>query len=388
MDTKHHTIVRVICGLLMISIGLSLFWLSNARASERPSQPQQRKTDWRVVSSMKFDALCFLNVMTGDPFYLKYYQKEYAEFEPRLTPAAGHALADLKRKLKDENHNLVSAFLCLYFSATDDESIEDMLKTLDHREGMKGNLRRTVYFNETGWQLFESIRPELKTALAWLNAVGFPDYWRQEILPTVERRKETFEKNLSSYDVIPEVEKHLGFSLTSNTITICLLYFAQPHGIRVTGTRFIADISYPLRVVLQNAIHEMMHPPYSLSSDRELREALATLKADTFLMAKVLHHNPSFGYNSFDGFVEEDCVRALEQVVTENLNLSREAHRRWLEEDEGMHVLAVALYSLMKQEHRQAPESFRDFVVRMVKTRKLSPGRIEPIYKAFYEPAS
>ena len=100
--------------------------------------------------------------------------------------------------------------------------------------------------------------------------------------------------------MVTEVERHLGFSLGSNTITIYLLYFARPHGIRVTGARFIADSSYPFPVVLQNAVHEMMHPPYHLSGDIELTTALAKLKADAFLMDKVLNHNPSFGYNSFE----------------------------------------------------------------------------------------
>ncbi len=64
----------------------------------------------------------------------------------------------------------------------------------------------------------------------------------------------------------------------------------------------------------------------------------------------MLHHNPSFGYNSFDGFIEEDCVQALEQVVNERLKVEREAHKRWQESDDGMHVFAVALYRSMKEE--------------------------------------
>ncbi len=102
-------------------------------------------------------------------------------------------------------------------------------------------------------------------------------------------------------------------------------------------------------------------------------------------MDKILNHNPSFGYNSFDGFIEEDCVRALEQVVTEKLNIAREAHTRWEDEDDGIHVFAVALYSLMKQDHfNQRPETFRDFLMRMFKSGKLSPGKIKPLYDAFY----
>jgi hypothetical protein len=37
------------------------------------------------------------------PIYVRYYKDEYARFEPQLTPAARVALANLKRKIKDEN---------------------------------------------------------------------------------------------------------------------------------------------------------------------------------------------------------------------------------------------------------------------------------------------
>ncbi len=97
---------------------------------------------------------------------------------------------------------------------------------------------------------------------------------------------------------------------------------------------------------MRNAIHEMMHPPFDLSRDRELKEALDGLRADAFLMDKVLNHNPSFGYNSFEGFIEEDSVQALEQVISEKFKVEVEARKRWKTNDDGMHVFAIALYSL------------------------------------------
>ena len=63
----------------------------------------------------------------------------------------------------------------------------------------------------------------------------------------------------------------------------------------------------------------MMHPPFDLKNDSELISALNKLKDDKFFMDKVLNHNTSFGYNSFEGFVEEDCVQALDQIINENL---------------------------------------------------------------------
>lgn len=343
------------------------------------------RTDWLVAPSFKFDVLCFLNVLTGDSFYVPYYKDEYARFAPRLTPAARLALANLKRKIKDENKAIVSAFLSMYFSAADDQTLDDMLQTLQDSKQMKSRLKQTVYFNKEGWRLYESVRGDLRTILSALKELGFPDYWQQYILPQVQQKISSVESKLVDYNVVTEVETLLGFRLPSNTITIYMIYFAQPHGIRITGTRFIADVSYPFSVILQNAVHEMMHPPYDIAHDHSLRAALNSLKTDSFLLGKIQNHNPSFGYNSFDSFIEEDCVRALEQVASERLNTGREARQRWKEEDDGIHVFSVALYSTMKQEpFNPLQETFRDFLIRMIKTGKLASGKIQPLYQAFY----
>lgn len=353
--------------------------------SKQRSAKLHGQTNWLVSPSFKFDALCFLNVLTGDPFYVRYYKDEYAGFAPRLTPPARDALESLKRKLKDEHKVIISAFLSLYFSATDDATLDDMLRTLEHTGRMKSRLEQTVYFDKGGWQLFDSVRGDLRTLFIFLKEVGFPDYWQQNILPKVQRKILTVERQLIEYNVVTEVETLLGFALPDDTITVYLLYFARPHGIRVTGARFVADISYPFAVVLQNAVHEMMHPPFDVAHDRELRAALDSLKADSFLMDKIENHNPSFGYNSFDAFIEEDCVRALDQVVGEKFNVAREAHARWTEEDDRIHVFAVALYSMIRQEKFDpSRETFRDFLIRMIKTGKLAAGRIKPVYQAFY----
>lgn len=344
-----------------------------------------QSTDWRIEPSFKFDVLCFLNTLTGDPYYLEFYKNEYAEFEPRLTLEARNALANLKRKIKDENKNIISAYLTLYFSATRDVTLDDLLDTLKDSRKLKKNLRKTPYYSVTGWQLFESVHDDLRTIFLFLKSIEFEKYWRQKILPIVARKIAEIEKDLPKYNVIAETEKLLGFKLPSNKLTVFLLYYSVPHGIKITGLRFITDAAYPFKIVLKNAVHEMMHPPFDLKRDNQLKETLDLLRADTFLMDKVKNHNPSFGYNSYEGFIEEDCVQALEQIINEKFGVETEAHRRWKESDDGMHVFAVALYSVMKEKNFSGErETFRDFLIRTIRSGKLKPGDIKKIYDAFY----
>lgn len=378
---------RAVVMLFSIVVVLNDSGTESILIAEKPQM--HATTDWHIEPSFKFDVLCFLNTLTADPYYLNYYQDEYDRFKPTLTSSVKIALINLKRRIKDENRGIISAFLCLYFSATGDETLNDMLRTLDNGEDMQKNLKQTPYYSEDGWRLFESIREDLTIVFRFLKDVGFESYWQEHIFPRIKEKIVLVEKELPMYNVIAEDEKYLGFPLPSNKITVYMLYYSQPHGIKITGTRFLTDIAWPFVIVLRNAVHEMMHPPYDLANDEELKETLDLLKEDEFLMNKVLNHNPSFGYNSFEGFIEEDCVQAIEQIVNEKLGIAREARRRWKESDNGMHVFAVALYSVMKEEnYNKNGEQFRDFLIRMIRGGKLVSGEIRRRNDLFYSESS
>ena len=136
---------------------------------------------------------------------------------------------------------------------------------------------------------------------------------------------------------------------------------------------------------MRNAIHEMMHPPYDLARDAELRASLQSLHADPFLMDKVEHHNQSFGYNTLEGLEEEDCVQALEQILAEGYGVGGDPKNYWKEQDDGIHVLAVALYNLMKQQHFvDSHDPFPIFLDRMIHSGALSNGHMEELNKVFF----
>lgn len=344
------------------------------------------QTDWKIEPSLKYDAICLINTLTGDPFYLKHYQREYDEFAKDLSDPVREALAHLKKTIKEENRLILSAFLSLYFSASDEDTLDGLFTALGNSEHMKNTLKKTLYYSDEGWDLYESVREDLKAIFTFLKDIQFESYWRKYIVPKAVERIKKIRKELPKYNVVAEVESHLGVELPSHTITVYLLYFAKPHGLKVTGTRFLTHVDWPFAIVLRNAVHEMMHPPFDLANDNELRKALSSLASDDFLMEKIRNHDPAYGYNTFEGFIEEDCVQALEQVINEKMGVAIEPRRRWKESDGGMHVFAVALYSVMKEENfNKKGETFRDFLVRMIRSKKLAPGKIKSLYDSFYK---
>jgi hypothetical protein len=354
-----------------------------------PAQEQRAgfhtTTDWDLRPSFLFDTLCALNVLSGDKYYLQYYQADYDRLSPLLRPEERAAFVDLKRRIKDENGGIISAQLALYFSATDAGSLDDMIRVVKDSSAMQRNLKATPYYSDDGWKLYEESRPDLEAAFEALKRIHFDADWQTAVKPRIEKSRAAIAQELPRYNVIPTIESALGSPRPTNKITVYLLYYSQPHGIKITGTRFLTHYSYPFRIVLRNAIHEMMHPPYDLAHDAALRASLQSLRSDAFLMDKVEHHNPSFGYNTLEGLEEEDCVQALEQILAEPLGMGGDPHRYWKMQDDGIHVLAVALYSLMKQQHfPDGHEAFPAFLNRMIQSGALSHGRIEELNKAFF----
>jgi hypothetical protein len=67
-------------------------------------------TRWKLTPSLIFDALCWVNVLTGDPFYIRHYQQDYDAFKQHLTSEAMEALSGLKTKVKDKGL-IISALL-------------------------------------------------------------------------------------------------------------------------------------------------------------------------------------------------------------------------------------------------------------------------------------
>ena len=358
-----------------------------ASLSTLNAQTRLTTSVWDVRPSLKFDALCALNVLSADPYYLEYYKADYDRLSRQLKPEELAAFASLKHRIKDENGGIISAQLSLYFSAVDAQTLEELIQVVDDSTTMKRNLQATPYFDEDGWKLYEASRADLKSAFRALQRIHFEADWEKEIRPRVEEARKKIAADLPKYNVVPAIESALGSPRPSNRITVYLLYYSEPHGIKITGTRFLTHYSYPFRIVLRNAIHEMMHPPYDLAHDPDLRADLTALRSVPYFMNKVEHHDRSFGYNEPDGLVEEDCVQALEEWIASRFGMAQDPKKYWREQDEGIHVFAVALYSLMKEQQFGNPaEPFPAFLKRMFKEGKFSGNQIEQRNKAFFNP--
>jgi len=343
-------------------------------------------TNWKIEPSFKYDMCCFMNILTGDPYYREHYPDEPNPYDSLQTPEVKQAIDSLYKKLKTDNGIIISAWLCLYFSAIEGGEIDDMLAALKDPAVLKKNFKKSPYYDDKSWSIFLSVNSELQVIFEFLKQNDFKKYWSENILPKIEKRIKAEKTGIDKYDVIAQNEKMLGFKLPSDTITVFMLYYNRPHGIKITGMRFLTSIHWPFEITIRTSAHEMMHPPYDYDRDVELKVLIWSFENDEFVIDKVNNHNKSFGYNTLDGLFEEDCVQALDQMINDNLGVSIDPRKRWKESDEGIHVLAVALYQIMRTEkYNSANEVFRDFILRIYNNGMFKPGKIKEYYDRFYQ---
>ena len=149
--------------------------------------PASGSPEWGVRTSVGFDAVCALNLLSGDPYYLSQYPGDTQVFGEARYAAAREAARRLKAVIKDQRGGIVSAFLTLVLSGGPDSTIAALLNGAYHPEGLERSLRASPYWSDEVWQTFERVRPDVIAALEGMERAGFESDWRKRL--GVEDRK-------------------------------------------------------------------------------------------------------------------------------------------------------------------------------------------------------
>ncbi len=321
---------------------------ATASDSQAPDQ-DARYTRWNVHSSMGLDAALFVGALTGDKLQSEYYAAETTSF---LNSFDGETVASIDRlsAMAAQTGTLVGPLLALVFSAAPHDTLEDLIGSArDPEARLRPAFETSAYWNADRWPgMRDRVLPEVLRILLALKAGGFEQYWQEQIEPAIVPRVAELEKLVGRYDVIPEQQRLIARPLDAE-IELVLLHFTKPYGVKIIGQRFVSHYSWDADTQLRTAAHEIFHPPFD-TYDSELLASLAELENDPWMKSIVNDHDPAFGYNSFEGVLNEDSTSALDQIVSERLGFARDPAERWQTVDDGMHMLAAALYQLMKED--------------------------------------
>jgi hypothetical protein len=214
-----------------------------------------------------------------------------------------------------------------------------------------------------------------------LRAAGLADWWTEHAEDDLSRRCGELSESFSAYDLVTLVEEHTGVNFDDRAVELCVLRWAAPHGIRVTGTRFLTDVRYEADRVLNIAVHELLHPPWP--PGHPVKDSLDALAGDPFLAARFAGRDPDAGYNTWDRYAEEDAAQALDQFLNTQLgrNSRGDPVTRWTTADGGMHVLALLLYdTLQSGGFDPMGGSYADFLARAISDPHIWPDDLNARY--------
>jgi hypothetical protein len=352
---------------------------------------ERQESSWVIQPSLWFDTVCLIPLLAGLPFYTSRHERDARWWQDRFASAGQDAhdgLSVLRDEIADRAAKPLPAFLALWTSpaagpthrAT--ESLDGLIAAVADPELLVSAMRETSRrWNEADDRLFRSVRPALLAVLEGLRAAGLAEWWAEHAEADLRRRCGELSDSFAAYDLVPLVEQHTGVSFEARAVELCVLRWAAPHGIRVTGTRFLTDIRYDADRVLNIAVHELLHPPWP--KDHPVQDRLDALAADPFLAARFTGRDPAAGYNTWASYTEEDAAQALDQFLNTQLgrNTRGEPAPRWTEADGGMHVLALLLHDTLRRGgYDPAAGRYADFLARALSDASIWPRDLEARY--------
>jgi hypothetical protein len=370
----------------------------------RPMDTGPQRSGWVIHPSLWFDAMCLIPLLADLPFYTSRHEQDARWWQQHFAsvagPAARDGLAVLRREVAEQAAKPLPAFLALWTSpaaaspvepaagppagadaAGADAELDGLVAAVADPELLVSAMRETsVRWNEADYRLFRSVRPALAAVLADLRTAGLAHWWATRAEPGLERRCGELRDSLAGYDLVPLVEQCTGVRFSARTVELCVLRWAAPHGIRVTGTRFLTDVRYDADRVLNIAVHELLHPPWP--PGHPVKRRLDALAADPFLAARFAGRDPAAGYNSWASYAEEDAAQALDQFLNTQLgrNSRGDPVTRWTDADDGMHVLALLLHDALQHGFDLEACRYADFLDRVLGDGHTWPGDLRARY--------
>ncbi|ATY32595.1 hypothetical protein [Sphingomonas psychrotolerans] len=333
-------------------------------------------TRWKVTSSEGHDAIAFLGPLSGEALYQKFYAEDAKAF-PLPDPVRSE-IAALWKEAGTSGFGLLGPVLSSKISGTDVSTLDAVIAALaDPETRIRPSLRQSPYWDEAEWKWLAANAPRLVAVFTAMRDADFPGF-RNARSGEIASRIPQLQRDLAPFDVVRLQQKLTGRSF-SPEIEVVLLQFCKPHGIKVQGQTFLQAADWNLAITVRNAAHEMLHPPI-LMDGAVAKAALAVLARDPLIPRIVREHDPKWGYTSLDGYLNEDMVQALDQLISERLGVARNPADRWRDNDDGIHVLAAGLYGMLRQDRwSDTGGAIEAWLDRATRTGRLSPTNLHSV---------
>jgi hypothetical protein len=329
--------------------------------------------------SYLLDQANFLNALTGDEFYRSRHPEAHERWAGQLSLSAAASLAEAVRQNGSAMLGPALAYVLSTVPGFEAADLADLLA----RPGLTlASLGALPQAHQADARQIIDLFPLLLPAVRELESLGFRRYWEAERAPLIDASGRTLEQFLAGLrlDLGAAVTQMLGRAQEdgrAEPIELFLATFASPHGMKLCGPRYVSDVRFKPEATVRIAIHEMFHPPYVLA---EVCDAASALIADPLFQGAFAGKDPRFGYETEDGFLEENVVEAMELHVSRGAGLIADPIGYLLDHDGGSHKLSVVLLKYFALLPKVAGEPFGDYFRRL--TSLMPVGNLTQVYES------
>jgi hypothetical protein len=301
-----------------------------------------------IQSCYNLDLLNLLNILTADPFYTRRHPQVYAEFGEALSEDSRDLLYPVTQALGNAMISPILAFILSYLPDFEEVSLLELMAAED---SLLTRLQELAPRLAAQSALLTPLMRTLAPVLDEAENMGFREYWHSTCLPQIRHKQDELTHFAESAYLEKELAALLGSS-APDEITIYLCALAAPHAIKISGPRYIADISFNKETIFAKALHDVFRPPFALESVRASLDAIA---GDPFIRLAFERKDPAFGFPEMDGFLEENVVEAMSLYICQRAGLQDDPYGFLLKHNDGSHVFSVILLDYL-QRFPKAPE--------------------------------
>jgi hypothetical protein len=319
------------------------------------------KMKFDVRYSYNLDLLNLLNILTSEELYVSWHEGIYEQFGETLSNQSKKCM---KEAVEINGSAMLGPQLSLVVSALPNFERKSILRLFSDTELLHEHFKQYGYYEAEEWPRSASLFGVLRPVVQELENKGFREYWRRERLPLIKRMQRQFRSFASQYRLDQEIELMLGVGQSPDCITVYLCTFAAPHGIKICGTRYITDVAFSKETSLGIAVHEMFHPPYEA---KNLEKDLQKLGNDPLLKHAFKTKNPSYGYSTMEGFIEENVVEAMAIFICHKIGLEKDPLAYFAKHDDGSHMLSVVLFEYFKRYPKSRKQTFEEYFQELLK---------------------
>lgn len=243
----------------------SIFILLLSLTLQTVNAQSQETNEWRILPSLKYDAFCFIQGMSKDEFYNRFYQRDYTLWRTRL----GSATLDIIDAIVDSlSIGSSASYLFAFIPAV---TLDDIICALEDSSALKRTIQSALITSEnhkyeTPLRNLERIlwqRDRLLYTFRRMKEEGWENDWKtiaKRLTGDIDRIQPKLTKYSPSF-LKAEVSRFLGTDAQhkDSSSTVYYLYYALPIAFKLPYSMMATCSIEEPKQFFNVYLHETLH---------------------------------------------------------------------------------------------------------------------------------